>query len=57
MAHNVTERSVGKKPGSKPIVFANIGDGDTLSPEMAGSMLNAFECDFKERFGKALDAF
>jgi hypothetical protein len=26
IVHNVTERPEGKKPRSKPIVFANLGD-------------------------------
>jgi len=47
IAHNVTERPKGGKARAKPIVFANLGDEDDLSPEMAGSMLKAFEPYFK----------
>lgn len=52
IAHNVTERPKGGKPRTKPIVFANLGDEEDLSPEMAHSMLKAFERYFKKRFGE-----
>ena len=52
IAHNVTERPKGGKPRTKPIVFAHLGDEEDLSPDMAGSMLKAFERYFKKRFGE-----